>query len=180
MTGPDDDWRHALDDLVDRHRAAFQARHRRVAADAGPSLFGGDRAAEHWTFGHAVDAMERASHEAAALAIATAAAGGREPAELAGEARRALERLAAEIAAELAADYTRPAASEFGLRPSRSALDAAVRRMQVTVDRMATAAARGRLPDGMLPRPKGGEGRRRLAGAAAAALLLVLLVALAA
>jgi len=132
-------WRGPLDELLAAHLEAFRMRHSRVLADAGPGLLGGDRAVEHWTFGYATDAVERCLAELARLLAGQPNAAA---------ARPAVDAYVARIVAELEADYVRSSASEYGLRPSRAALQLAVQRMRGQTDAAFAALARGRLPDG--------------------------------
>jgi hypothetical protein len=162
----------ALDDLLARHLSRFQASHARARAQAGPSLFGADRAVDHWTFGHARRAIDDALADAAAHLL------GR-PREAAAAAAPALRGFVGQVLAVLAADAARPPARESGRRPAPAALDAVRRHGAAQVSAALAGLARGRIDPRLRP-PRSRlpaalrDGRWLLAAAGLAALLLLM------
>ncbi|MEQ9638833.1 MAG: hypothetical protein RIM84_02325 [Alphaproteobacteria bacterium] len=103
----------SLNELLAAHFRRFQASHQRARGQAGPSLFGSDRAVDHWTFDYAKRAIDEAIADAVAYALANDV----------GDPSPALRHFVDDIQAALKADADAPPANEFGLRPSPAALE---------------------------------------------------------
>ena len=161
MNGPD-----SLAELLAAHFRRFQASHERARAQAGPSLFGSDRAVDHWTFDYARRAIDEALGDAVGHALRK-----RDRA-----AEPTLRQFVADVLATLEADAAAPPANEFGLRPSPVALEAVRRHGQERLAMALASLARG-VADPRLqvrPRRRLGNDKLLLAAAVVAVLLAVL------
>ena len=161
MSGPA-----SLDDLLAAHLRRFQASHERARAQAGPSLFGSDRAVDYWHFGHARRAIDEAMGDAVAHMLKHGDTLDPGP---------QLRKFVDDVVAELQGDGNAPPANEFGLRPAPEAL-AGVRQHGMERISLAQASlARGRLdPRLRVPRWSMGRDKWLLIGVVAVVLLAVL------
>lgn len=136
-----------LADFLDLDRNRFHARQTRARADAGPSLMGGPRGIDHWTYGFVRRHVDDCLREATEVTLAYAGERAFVPADLIPAFRLRLQRYFGELFLGLEADLTAPAANEYGVRPSRAALAEVRRYADERLRGALTGLARGRLDD---------------------------------
>jgi hypothetical protein len=156
----------SLAELLTARFARFQASHERARAQAGPSLFGSDRAVDHWTFDYAKRAIDEALGDAVVLLL-------QQPQP---DAEPALRQFVVDVVATLEADAQAPPANEFGLRPAPAALDGVRRHGQVQLGAALASLASRHVDPRLKPARRPGVGRDKwlLIGVVIVVLLAVL------
>ncbi len=166
-----------IDQLLDAHNRRFQAIHQRARAQAGPTMFGGGRAVEHWTYAYAHEVLEDAAADLSRVVVnyCGEAMPDDERHRLSGMAERRFTSFSDALCAELQRDRDGPSANEWGIKPARAAVDQvtlAARRRQAA---LAGALAQRRI----LPNPRRDSVVRRLAERLGGGDRLILFAALA-
>lgn len=187
MTAADGgDFERLLDELLEAHLVQFHASHNRARADAAPSMMGGDRSADHYTFGYARRVIDACLGNVNKLIVHVASEQGRDPAALEPSARARVRGFLDEIFSVLTREYERPPPGEFGLRPSPEALIQVRAHAEAMFAAAMAAAARGRL-DARLVQKQGlpailverlGGGRRLILIVVAIAVVLMVVSSL--
>jgi hypothetical protein len=141
-----------LEELLERHDLRVRASHNRARADAGPSLMGGMRSSDHYTYNYVREAADDCLRDASMVLLEYAGERGIEPNVLAPAARDCLARHFQAIKDYLYDDINQPPAHEYGMRPSRESLAEVGRYLDERLSRAMTSLARGRLDERLRPR----------------------------
>ncbi|MDP6344940.1 MAG: hypothetical protein QF578_14150 [Alphaproteobacteria bacterium] len=173
-----------LEELLERHTLRQRAGHGRARADVGPSLFGGMRSFDHYTYDYVRRAADDCLRDASMVLLEYAHERELEPTVLIAAARDRLARHFAEVMDYLRDDLNQPPAHEYGMRPTREALAEVGRSLDERLAAAMTAIGRGRL-DGRLEPKRNTFGRlleaagggHRVAMVVVAVLLIWLLLA---
>lgn len=144
---PDDGFERLWQEFLEKDLNRFRSMHQRARADAGPSLMGGARGIDHWTYDWARRATLYSLQEASVVILGYAERMDVQPADLVQRARPALAEHYRSMSALLEDDITGPPANEFAVRPSREALAEVERFMRNRSERAMAAVARGRVDE---------------------------------
>jgi hypothetical protein len=126
---------------LDFHR--FKSRHSRARAEAGPSLMGGPRGIDRWTYGHVRQHIDDCLREVSVLVLEFGSENISEPVVAEGVLRPRLARHLDGIFEFLEEDRRDGSAHEYSVLPSREALSAARRYVEHSVTPALDAIARG-------------------------------------
>jgi len=163
----------------------FLVRHTRARALAGPSLMGGARGIEHWTFDYVRRHVDTCLRDVSMLVLELAEERGFAPAAAVPQVRQRLAEHFESIHQRLFTDTQAPQAHEYDVRPSWEALAAVQRHAMERLASAMTALSAGRLEARLVPRVSpfsrlitaaGGGDRLLLIVAAAAAVLAMIAV----
>jgi len=145
-----------LSDLLDEYFTLdfqrFLMRHSRARALAGPSLMGGPRGIEHWTFDYVRRHVDTCLRDVSMLVLELAEERGFAPAAAVPLLRQRLETHFAEIHEQLLADRNSPPANEYDVRPSAEALAEVRLYGRERLAKAMTALSSGRLESRLTPR----------------------------
>ena len=141
-----------LEELFERYEVGIRASHNRARADAGPSLMGGMRSFDHYTYNYVREIGDSCLRDASMVLLEYAAARDVEPVTLVPEARACLGRHFQGIKDYLHDDINQPLAHEFGMRPSRESLAEVGRYLDERLTGAMTSLSRGRLDERLRPR----------------------------
>lgn len=154
--GPEGELAVLVDQLLDAHERRFQGIHQRARVQAGPTLFGGGRGVEHWTYAYAHEALEDAAADLSRITLNYC------PDDMPNDRRHGLARMVQDrfagfctrINQVLEKDRDGPATNEWGLKPSREALGQVARAGERHRAALAGSLAQRR----MLPNPRRDRG----------------------
>jgi len=141
-----------LDELLERHDLRVRAAHNRARADAGPSLMGGMRSFDHYTYNYVREAADDCLRDASIVLLEYAGERGMEPMLLVEAARGCLGQHFQAIKDYLDEDINQPPAHEYGMRPSRESLAEVSRYLDERLAAAMTSLGRGRLDERLRPR----------------------------
>ena len=111
-----------LEETLERHSLRVRASHNRARADAGPSLKGGMRSFDHYTYEYVRQTADDCLGDASMVLLEYSAQHEIEPALLIPGARTCLAGRFQVIKDYLHNDINQPPAHEYGMRPSRESL----------------------------------------------------------
>lgn len=141
-----------LEELLERHSLRVRTSHNRARADAGPSLMGGMRSFDYYTYEYVRQAADDCLRDASMVLLEYAAQRGTEPALLIPGARACLAGHFQAIKDYLHDDINQPPAHEYGMRPSRESLAEVNRYLDERLTAAMTALGRGRLEERLKPK----------------------------
>ncbi len=141
-----------LEELLGRHDLRIRAAHNRARADAGPSLMGGMRSFDHYTYNYVREAANDCLRDASLVLLEYAGEREIAPRVLAPAARECLARHFQATIDYLHEDINQPPAHEYGMRPSRESLAEVGRYLDERLAGAMTSLARGRLDERLRPR----------------------------
>lgn len=132
-----------LDEFLELDFLRFKSRHGRARAEAGPSLMGGPRGIDRWTYGYVREHIDDCLREVSLLVVAFADENFTEPGDGERLLRPRLARHFDELFAFLEEDRSDGSAHEFSVLPSPEALAEARRYTEHSVAPALDAVARG-------------------------------------
>ncbi len=141
-----------LEELLERHTLRIRAAHNRARADAGPSLLGGMRSFDHYTYNYVRVLADDCLRDASMVILEYAGERELETSVLAPAARECLGRHFQEIKDYLHDDINQPPAHEYGMRPSRESLAEVGRFLDERLAGAMSSLSRGRLDERLRPR----------------------------
>ena len=141
-----------LEELLERHALRVRAAHNRARADAGPSLMGGMRSFDHYTYNYVREAADDCLRDASMVLLEYAQGQGIEPSLLVPGARDRLGEHFQAIKDYLHDDINQPPAHEYGMRPSRESLAEVGHFLDERLAAAMTSLGRGRLDERLRPR----------------------------
>lgn len=172
----DDPFVRLWNDFLERDMERFRAMHQKARTDAGPSLIGGARSIDYWTYEWARRAVGFSLQEASEVILGYAEHMAERPDELAVRAWPGLRRQHERYFAELDGDFSGSPANEFDMRPSREALIEVKSYVRQRSERAMAAVSRGVIDEEFRRRPAWYSAIARHAGGSQR-LLLYLTVA---
>ncbi|MDE0941037.1 MAG: hypothetical protein OSB58_01200 [Alphaproteobacteria bacterium] len=140
-----------LEELLDRYDLRIRAAHNRARSDAGPSLMGGMRSFDHYTYNYVREAGDDCLRDASMVLLEYAGEQGVEPGTLVAEAKICLAKHFQGIKDYLYDDINQPPAHEYGMRPSRESLAEVSRYLDERLAGAMTSLGRGRLDERLRP-----------------------------
>jgi len=141
-----------LEELLERYDLRIRSAHNRARSDAGPSLMGGMRSFDHYTFNYVREAADDCLRDASMVLLEYAEQQEIEPVRLIEAARACLGQHFQEIKDYLSDDINQPPAHEYGMRPSRESLAEVSRYLDQRLADAMTSLGRGRLDERLRPR----------------------------
>jgi hypothetical protein len=141
-----------LEELLERYDLRVRSAHNRARSDAGPSLMGGMRSFDHYTFNYVREAADDCLRDASMVLLEYAGERGVEPGQLIEAARACLGQHFQGIKNYLYDDINQPPAHEYGMRPSRESLAEVSRYLDERLANAMTSLGRGRLDERLRPR----------------------------
>ena len=141
-----------LEELLERYDLRVRAAHNRARTDAGPSLMGGMRSFDHFTYNYVREAADDCLRDASMVILEYAGERDLQANVLAAAPRERLARYFQGIKDYLHDDINQPPAHEFGMRPSRESLAEVGRYLDERLTGAMTSLSRGRLDERLRPR----------------------------
>jgi hypothetical protein len=171
-----------LDEFLERDLRRFEVRHARARSEAGPSLMGGPRGIEHWTYEYVRRQVDDCLRDASMVVLEYASETGVETPSLIPVTQARLAAHFKSIVERLRAELNGPAAHEYDVRPSPEALRQAELYADQRLRKALSAIGRGRLEPSLALRiglvgrlvEKAGGGQKLLLYSAAALFCLVM------
>lgn len=143
----DSDFARLLDDYLILDTNRFHRRVARVRAEAGPSLMGGPRGIDLWTYDYVRRQVDDCLRDVAGLVLDYAMDAGVEPASLIDATRTALKAHFQSMFTELQSDQTSRSAYDYDVRPAPQALAEVRQFAQRRLEDMLRSLARGRIDE---------------------------------
>jgi hypothetical protein len=134
-----------LDEFFELDFLRFKGRHARARADAGPSLMGGPRGIDRWTYGYVREHTDDCLREVSTVVVAFAGESFSEPGTGERLLRPRLRRHFEEIFELLGQDRRDGSAHEFSVLPAKEALYAAREYTDRSLGPALEAVARGQV-----------------------------------
>jgi hypothetical protein len=141
-----------LDDFFERDFLRFKTRHSRARAEAGPSLMGGPRGIDRWTYGHVRQHIDDCLRESSLVVLGFGLDRLSDPSDGERLLRHRLRNHFDAIFSYLEEDRTDGSAHEYGVLPSREALAAVRRYAEYNTLPALEAVARGTIDPRLEPR----------------------------